>query len=143
MAKLGAIGTNEVLFNETALGVNLQWVVGTNGSYTGDLVTYTMPMTGQLVAEGLVDVTWPGNGMQGTVCDFNSSSPAPSVFWGSDCFENGLTVGNIIGQLKPWAVWSSLAKGTVVTLRLHVGVSFYASTVTFGQIYGMFRSYRT
>lgn len=144
MARIGAIRNDETVLAETICAWSLyNRVLGTNQPTTVVLENYQMPMTGTLVVEMAVTCFWSGNA-QGVSIHLDGSSPAPDVWWGADCVENGLDAPGVVwGQPKTWAVWTGLAKGTVISLNLTLAVGYFPPSVTFDQVQGTYRAYRS
>jgi hypothetical protein len=143
MATAGTIRTDETLLTEAFVNKSLNnLVLGTNQTTTVVIVSYTMPMTGYLAIELLAQANWSGN-FQGIGIHLAASTPAPSVYWGADCVENGLTVPPVWGQAKTWSVWTSLAVGTVVNIVATLSVGIFVPNVTWATVFGTIRAYRS
>lgn len=141
MTRLGDISIPETLYDEKMISASLGWQLATNQSTTGNVYTYTMPMTGMLTVALGIGVSWSNN-IQGFQASLANSTPAPNYGFGVDQTENGLSSLYMFSQSKMLHYWANLAKGTVVNINVTLTCSFYAPTITGQWVNGWLRASR-
>jgi hypothetical protein len=96
-------------------------VVGNNSVGSIGLGSYTMPWYGNLSLNVLMSASWPQNGHQQWYIHLGNSTPGPTT----NTVLTQIAInqyGSLRGQLPCYAQWQNLAKGTVVSFGLAIGV---------------------
>lgn len=91
--------------------------VPNNSNVTYTIGTYNMPFPGDLFVSMTVEYTWPAGAFQQASPRLDASTPTPTT---APTLNHIAGAGTEIvrGQLPLYAYWSSLAQGTVVTIKM-------------------------
>lgn len=96
-------------------------VVANNSVATLSVGSFSMPWTGNMSMTLTGVGSWSRNGHQQWYLHLGSSSPAPN--YNSLLSQIAMnTLDTMVGQLPVYATWYNLAKGTVVSFVLVIGV---------------------
>lgn len=141
MTRIGDVTVPTVMAQEYMLYSAPNLTLGPNASTVIDIGSYTMPMTGRLSASLLVCCQWSGQ-IQEVTGVLTDSIPAPAEGFGFDLSLDGIgrtavITGHVMNR------WGVMAAGTGVSLKLRIGVGFFAVNVLVVWAYGWLRSYRT
>jgi hypothetical protein len=137
MTRLGDIPPSDKFYDEAYVFQNPAVNIASGQSSTVTVATYTMPMAGTLTASLAVVASWVG--MQHYVADIAFSSPAPTANFPTFAQEESRGA-TIWVQSKALALWSGLAKGTIVTVNCRFTAWTAAPTITAQWIYGWLRA---
>lgn len=108
---------SDLPYAEQCYVVSLLTSVPNNSNVTLTLGTYTMPFPGDLFATFTVDYTFPANTYQQASPRLDASTPTPNS--APTLNHIGGSGAEIMrGALPMYAYWSSLAQGTIVTIKM-------------------------